>query len=80
MELQDFLNHVNRGERIEGDSEAHRFIHGAAQEALKIVARGRDPFVRPRIASARWVSPPSSNDVSLRMGSGRDRVLERCGE
>ena len=38
MELQDFLDHVNRGELIEGGSEQHRFMHGAAQEALRTIA------------------------------------------
>jgi acetyltransferase-like isoleucine patch superfamily enzyme len=38
MELQGFLDHVNRGAVIEGGSEQHRFMHRAAQEALRIVA------------------------------------------
>ncbi len=38
-ELQDFLDHVNRGARIEGGSAHHRFMHGAAQDALRIVAQ-----------------------------------------
>lgn len=38
MELRDFLDHVNRGALIEGGSEEHRFMHGAAQEALRTVA------------------------------------------
>lgn len=38
LELQDFLDHVNSGATIEGGSDAHRFMHGAAQEALRIVA------------------------------------------
>jgi hypothetical protein len=38
MELQDFLDHVNRGAPIEGGSEQHAFMHGAAQEALRTVA------------------------------------------
>ena len=37
MDLQDFLDHVNRGLLIEGGSEAHSFMHGAAQEALRTV-------------------------------------------
>src|SRR4051812_27174099 len=37
MELQDFLDHVNRGALIEGGSDAHKFMHAAAQEALRIV-------------------------------------------
>ena len=38
MDLQDFLDHVNSGALIEGGSEAHVFMHGAAQEALRTVA------------------------------------------
>lgn len=38
MDLQDFLDHVGSGAVIEGGSEQHRFMHGAAQEALRIVA------------------------------------------
>ena len=39
VELQDFLDHVNRGALIEGGSDHHLFMHGAAQDALRIVAR-----------------------------------------
>ena len=38
MDLSTFLEHVNRGDLIEGGSEAHAFMHGAAQEALQLVA------------------------------------------
>jgi hypothetical protein len=38
MQLQDFLDHVDRGGLIEGGSDAHRFMHGAAQEALRTTA------------------------------------------
>ncbi len=38
MDLSTFLQHVNRGALIEGGSEAHAFMHDAAQEALKLVA------------------------------------------
>ena len=38
MDLQAFLDHVNRAAVIEGGSEAHSFMHGAAQEALRTVA------------------------------------------
>src|SRR5215204_5861612 len=39
LELQDFLDHVNRGGPIEGGSKHHRFMHSAAQDALRTVAR-----------------------------------------
>ena len=38
MDLQDFLDHVNRGALIEGGSAQHQFMHGAAQDALRITA------------------------------------------
>jgi hypothetical protein len=38
VELQDFLEQVNRGELIRAGSEQHTFMHGAAQEALRLVA------------------------------------------
>jgi acetyltransferase-like isoleucine patch superfamily enzyme len=38
ISLQDFLDHVNRGALIEAGSEQHQFMHGAAQDALRIVA------------------------------------------
>jgi len=39
VELQDFLDHVNSGALIEGGSDQHLFMHGAAQDALRIVAQ-----------------------------------------
>lgn len=38
MNLPDFLDHVNRGGLIEGGSAQHQFMHGAAQDALRIIA------------------------------------------
>ena len=38
MDLSSFLEHVDSGALIEGGSEAHAFMHGAAQEALRLVA------------------------------------------
>ena len=38
MELQQFLDHVNSGAPIEGGSQDHRFMHEAAQDALRITA------------------------------------------
>lgn len=36
--LQEFLAHVRSGARIEAGSPEHDFMHGAAQDALRIVA------------------------------------------
>jgi acetyltransferase-like isoleucine patch superfamily enzyme len=38
VELPDFLHHVNRRALIEGGSGQHRFMHEAAQQALRVVA------------------------------------------
>jgi len=38
IDLRQFLDHVRTGAVIEGGSELHGFMHGAAQEALRIVA------------------------------------------
>jgi len=38
MELQDFLDRVRSGAPIKGGSEEHKFMHRAAQDALRIVA------------------------------------------
>ncbi|GIG27093.1 DapH/DapD/GlmU-related protein [Cellulomonas denverensis] len=38
MQLDDFLTHVRRREPIPAGSAAHRFMHGAAQDALRTVA------------------------------------------
>ena len=37
-DLADFLAHVKSGGTIEGGSENHLFMHGAAQDALRIIA------------------------------------------
>lgn len=47
MELQDFLDHVNRGALIEGGSEQHEFMHRSAQEALRIVAELNSGYRSP---------------------------------
>lgn len=47
MELQDFLANVNGGEAIEGGSEQHQFMHGAAQEAFRITAEINNHYRPP---------------------------------
>jgi len=38
MDLHAFLDHVGRGGSIVAGSEQHEFMHGAAQQALRIIA------------------------------------------
>jgi acetyltransferase-like isoleucine patch superfamily enzyme len=68
MELQDFLDLVNHGEVIGGGSEAHRFMHGAAQEALKTVAELNTGYRTPdevRALLARLTGKPVHESVAL---------------
>lgn len=47
MQLQDFLDHVDAGRVIEGGSAAHEFMHDAAQDALRVVARLNGAYRTP---------------------------------
>ncbi|GAB2773304.1 sugar O-acetyltransferase [Terrabacter koreensis] len=47
MQLQDFLDHVDAGRVIEGVSAAHEFMHDAAQDALRVVARLNGAYRTP---------------------------------
>ena len=46
-ELNNFLDHVNSGAPIVGGSQQHRFMHTAAQEALRIVAELNTGYSAP---------------------------------
>src|SRR4051794_24843088 len=66
MELQNFLDHVNRGVLIQGGSEAHQFMHGAAQEALRTVAELNTGYRTPdevRALLARLTGKPVAESV-----------------
>ena len=47
MELQDFLDHVNRGALVAAGSEQHQFMHGVAQEALRTIAEMNTGYRTP---------------------------------
>ncbi|WP_286928543.1 MULTISPECIES: sugar O-acetyltransferase [Aeromicrobium] len=47
MDLQEFLAHVGRGDLIEGGSEAHRFMHDAAQDAFRVTSRLNSGYCTP---------------------------------
>ncbi|WP_374971231.1 DapH/DapD/GlmU-related protein [Terrabacter sp. BE26] len=47
MDLQEFRDHVGAGRLIEGGSAAHQFMHGAAQEALRVVAELNGAYRTP---------------------------------
>jgi acetyltransferase-like isoleucine patch superfamily enzyme len=68
MELQDFLDHVDNGGLIEAGSELHRFMHGAAQEALQIVAEINTGYRTPdelRVLLARLTGKAVDGSVAV---------------
>lgn len=47
MNLEQFLEHLNSGKPVGGGSEAHLFMHGVSQEALKITAEINGSYHEP---------------------------------
>ena len=47
MDLQAFLEHLDSGKPVEGGSEAHLFMHGVSQEALRITAQINGSYHEP---------------------------------
>ena len=47
MDLEAFLDHLNRGNLVQGGSEPHLFMHGVSQEALRITAEINSSYHEP---------------------------------
>lgn len=47
MELEAFLEHMDRGETVEEGSEVHRFMHGLSHEAMKLTAALNEGYHTP---------------------------------
>lgn len=47
MELDEFLAHLNSGTPVQGGGEAHQFMHGVSQEALRITAEINSSYHKP---------------------------------
>ena len=68
MDLQEFLGHVDAGRLIEGGSAAHEFMHGAAQEALRVVAELNGAYRTPdevRALLSQLTGRPVAESVSV---------------
>lgn len=68
MNLTTFLQHVDAGRPIEGGSEAHQFMHGAAQEALRVVAELNTGYRSPdevRALLSRLTGRPVDESVAV---------------
>lgn len=48
MDLEKYLDILNRGESVEGGSEAHQFMHKISQEALKITSELNGSYHDPK--------------------------------
>ena len=47
MDLNGFLEHLNSGKPVQGGGEAHLFMHGVSQEALRITAEINGSYHTP---------------------------------
>ena len=47
MDLDGFLEHLNSGKPVQGGSEAHMFMHGVSQEALRITVEINGSYHTP---------------------------------
>jgi len=68
MELHEFLEHVNSGALIEGGSPAHRFMHAASQDALRIMAELNGAYRTPdevRLLLAELTGKPVDESVTV---------------
>ena len=85
MDLQEFLDHVKSGRLIEGGSEAHVFMHAAAQEAMRTLAELNGGYHSPdevrallsrltgrKVAESVTVFPPFYSEFgkNLTLGEG----------
>ena len=68
MDLEAFLEHLNSGKPVEGSSEAHLFMHGVSQEALKITAEINGSYHAPedlRALFSRLIGQPVDESFAL---------------
>ena len=68
MDLEGFLDHLNSGRQVQGGSEAHQFMHGVSQEALKITAEINGSYHTPeelRALFSRLIGRPVDESFGL---------------
>ena len=68
MDLEAFLEHLNSGKPVEGGSEAHLFMHGVSQEALKITAAINGSYhapEEPRALFSQLIGQPVDESFAL---------------
>ena len=68
MDLNAFLEHLNSGKTVQGGSEAHQFMHGVSQEALRITAEMNSGYHEPeelRALFSRLIGQPVDESFRL---------------
>lgn len=68
MELDAFLDHLNRGKPVQGGSESHLFMHSVSQEALRITAEINGSYHEPaelRALFSRLIGQPVDESFGL---------------
>lgn len=68
MNLEQFLEHLNSGKAVKGGSEAHLFMHGVSQEALKITAEINGSYHEPeqlRALFSRLIGQPVDESFAM---------------
>lgn len=68
MDLEAFLEHLNSGKPVQGGSEAHLFMHGVSQEALRITAEINSSYHEPeqlRALFSRLIGQPVDESFAL---------------
>ena len=68
MDLEAFLKHLSSGKPVQGGSEAHLFMHGVSQEALRITAQINGSYHSPqelRALFSRLIGQPVDEGFGL---------------
>ena len=68
MDLEAFLEHLNSGKPVQGGGEAHLFMHGVSQEALKITTEINGSYHTPeelRVLFSRLIGQPVDESFAL---------------
>ena len=68
MDMTEFLEQLNRGTPVQGGGEAHRFMHGVSQEALRITAEINGSYHEPpqlRALFSRLIGQPVDESFGL---------------
>ena len=91
MDLNEFLEHMNSGEVVKGDSPVHQFMHRASQEAIRLTTELNSTYHTPEeiitlfseltgkeVDSSFCMFPPFTSDFGKNITLGK-RVFINAG-